>query len=695
MPELTLNSPLQYLKGVGPRKGAALADYGLHTVHDLLGYLPRRYLDRRSIPKISQLRIGETATIIGTVRAHGLLYGRKKRYEVILSDDSEHHITLVWFAGLKFFAKAFKKGQLLAATGTVAFYGGYQIVHPELERLDDVSDRLIHAGRIVPVYPQTAELTSVGLTSRGIRTLTTAILDQLAEPIPDYLPPELLGDVQLPSSEWATRQIHYPDSEDSAERARRRLAFDELLLLQFQVLGNKRYKQQATRKHHYRPPGEMLRQFRAGLPFQFTEGQKKAIKEIFTDLTQPHPMARLLQGDVGCGKTVVAISAALYAVENKFQAALMAPTEILVDQHYRNWEPPLSKLGVRVALLSSVVPPAKRKQIGAACASGEIDLVFGTHALIYEYVQFARLGMVIIDEQHRFGVEQRAQLHAKGENPDLLVMTATPIPRTLALTLYGDLDITTIPDLPPGRLPIRTAWRLAETRDKVWEYLRQEFVKGAQAYLVYPVIEKSENSELTDLTAAFEELTSGPLAGCRVGMVHGRMKPKEREAVLAKFRDKQIDLLMATTVIEVGLDNPGATIMVIEHAERFGLAQLHQLRGRVGRGARQSMVVGIAHEPISEIAGKRLEYFAAHSDGFTIAEADLELRGPGEILGVRQSGLPELRLARLGADNDLLEMARSLAARVIEPNPGDNGLRRLYKYLDTATRSRETVTAGG
>jgi len=440
----------------------------------------------------------------------------------------------------------------------------------------------------------------------------------------------------------------------------------------------------------------MLTDFRKGLPFELTPEQKKVTREIVADLQGERPMSRLLHGDVGCGKTVVAIAAALYAAENRFQCAFMAPTEILAQQHYRNWNEPLKAVGAVSALLTASSSAAEKKKVAQKCADGEIDILFGTHALIYDYVSFERLGLVIIDEQHRFGVEQRGKLYAKGEDPDLLVMTATPIPRTLALTLYGDLDISTIEALPPGRRPIRTVWRTDDVRDKVWQYLRDEIKSGGQAYLIYPLIEKSDQSDLENVEDAYRALSTGPLRDLRLAIVHGRVKPKERDAILEQFRAGQIDVLLATTVIEVGIDNPNATVLVIEHAERFGLAQLHQLRGRIGRGGKPATAIAIAHPPVSKIARRRLEYFAEHSDGFLIAEADLQLRGPGEIFGVRQSGLPELRIANIWQDRQLMEIGRGLLEPILtNPENLDSERRKLYTYLTRRAKRRELNLGGG
>ncbi len=695
MPELKLDSPLQYVKGVGPKRGEALVKHGLATIRDILSYLPRHYLDRTNVVPINRLRIGENATIIGEVKAHGVLRGKKPRYEVMLQDETGA-ISLLWFAAIRYWERYFKKGMIFAATGTVSDFMGLQMVHPDLERLEDNTDRMIHAGRIIPVYPQTAEMSKLGLTSKGIRQLTTYVFENLKEKLPDPLPSAEQAKIGLPGLHEAVRGIHYPENREEIESSRRRLAFDELLGLQFVVFQNLGKKKSVQKGQSYAAPGIKLKQFREELPFALTDGQAKVTKEIFADLAKQTPMSRLLQGDVGCGKTVVAVLAALNAAENSLQCAFMAPTEILAEQHFRNWSGPLAQVGIEAGILTSTLSAAQRRAVAKKCADGKIDILFGTHALIYDYVSFERLGLVIIDEQHRFGVEQRGKLFAKGDSPDLLVMTATPIPRTLALTLYGDLDISTIEDLPPGRKPIRTVWRMDDARPKIFDYVREQVKAGGQGYVIYPLIEKSEQSELENVEDAYAELSQTFFRGLRLGMVHGRVKPKDRDEVLLQFRKGQLDILMATTVIEVGIDNPNATLLVIEHAERFGLAQLHQLRGRVGRGEKQSTVIAIAHGELSDIAQQRLEYFAANTNGFQIAEADLQLRGPGELFGVRQSGAPEMRAANLTKDRDLLEASRKLLEQLFaEPSKLDKEHKGLYLFLRTSAEQRQIQLGGG
>jgi len=607
MAELKLNSPLQFIKGVGPHKAQVLETYGIVTVRDLLFYFPRGYLDRTTILPIKDLRIDETATFIGKVRAHGQLYGgKRRRYEVILGDDTGD-IQLVFFDGAQYWKRFFKKNMILAGTGRVSYYRGKQVIHPDLERLEDDSDKLIHAGRIIPVYPQTSELNQAGLSSKSIRSLTTLIFASLTERLEDFLPEEVRSEFGLLEIFQAIEKIHYPNSREEIDTCRKRLAFDELLIFQYLVFKRKERKGKIKKNRIYEKPGTLINNFYSTLDFELTSGQTDAIAGIFSDLQSMQPMSRLLQGDVGCGKTVVAVASAVYAAENKFQTAFMAPTEILAEQHFSNWHDPLNKLGISSALVTSTTKDSDKREIAASCANGSIQILFGTHALVYDYIEFSKLGLAIIDEQHRFGVEQRSKLYSKGDNPDLLLMTATPIPRTLALTLYGDLEISTISTMPPGRKPVRTVQRESTSRDRVYEYVRDEVKKGGQAYIIYPLIERSDKMELHSVEESFKELASDVFSDCKTAMVHGRVKSTTREKILKQFKNGKVDILFATTVIEVGIDNPNASIMIIEHAERFGLSQLHQLRGRVGRGEKDSIVIAITYPTTSEISGKRLD----------------------------------------------------------------------------------------
>jgi len=692
--ELKLNSPLQFVKGVGPKKSQVLAEHGFNNVKDILFYFPRHYLDRSSVTPIGELKIDGSATIIGRVKAHGILYGKKRRYEVILEDDSGA-INLVWFHGINYWSKLFKKNQLFAATGYVKSYMGLQIVHPDLERLEDETDRMIHAGRIIPVYPQTSDFNKVGLNSKSMRRITTIIFENLKETLTDHLPAEICKSHDFFDLHTAIAQIHYPNQRDNIEKSRRRLAFDELLNFQFLVFSNKDRKNKIVKKHIYNDNTDKLDKFIGRLPFQLTNGQNNVWKEIKFDLMSNRPMYRLLQGDVGCGKTVVAILASLFVASNNLQTAFMAPTEILAEQHYRNWCNSLSDLNISSALLTSSLKQNEKSVIAERCADGKIDVLFGTHALIYDYVSFNKLGLVIIDEQHRFGVKQRGKLYNKGDNPDLLVMTATPIPRTLALTLYGDLDISTIDTLPIGRKPIKTVWRSNDVKPKIYDFIIDDVKKDGQTYIVYPLIEKSDQLELENVEDAYKELSKGKLKNLKIGMVHGKVKNTERDKIINQFFNQELDVLLATTVIEVGMDNPNATIMVIEHAERFGLAQLHQLRGRIGRGSKQATLIAVAYAPLSEISQKRLEYFVSTTDGFKIAEADLELRGPGELYGLRQSGIPAFKAVRISQDLDLLENSRNLLEKLFNQDINlDSNYKDLYKYLNSNLEHGKVINAG-
>ncbi len=695
MPELKLDSQIQYLKGVGPRRAIALAGVGINTVYDLLHYLPRRYLDRSMIVPIGALQANMDVTIVGRVMGKGILKGRRSRLEVVLADETGM-IALIWFAGYRYLEKMFNKGDIYAATGTVTYFQQRQIVHPEMERIEDEESRLIHTGRIVPVYPSTADLKKAGITSRLMRGIISRALEMTSERLIDYLPEKYLTESKLLSLPVAVRQIHYPDDMDCRDRARTRLAFDELLSLQYLILQSRRERTVIRKAHRYDPPGETVKHFTEALPFTLTEDQQTTAGKILSDMQSDRPMHRLLQGDVGCGKTVVALVASVYAAENNLQTAFMAPTEILAEQHYHSWHDELEKLGIRSALLTGTIGKAERADIEQRTADGSIAIVFGTHAVISESVRFAALGLVVIDEQHRFGVLQRGKLITKGLRPDTLVMTATPIPRTLALTLYGDLDISSVKTMPPGRQTTRTVWRTANSRPEIYDYLKERIRENEQAFIIYPLVEKSEKLDLQAAEDEYQRLKKEVFTDCRVGLVHGRTKKDKREKTLADFRAGKISVLVATTVIEVGIDIPSATIMVIEHAERFGLSQLHQLRGRVGRGEKRGTTIAIAVPPLSDLAKKRLNMFQASTDGFKIAEADLELRGPGEFFGTRQHGLPELRVANLVVDSWLLPITRKIVAGLLRDDKElDREDANLLSYLKQTSENRRDLSRFG
>lgn len=691
---LTLDSSVQFVKGIGPRKGDALKAHGIETVQDLLQHFPRGYLDRSNTIPINKAAKDALITVVGKVLAQGTMYGGKnRRFEIVLGDDTGH-ISLLWFRAPKYLQDRFKKGDLLAATGVVTFYNGNQLVHPEIEPLEDESAEGVHTGRIVPLYPSTSELSSLGMHSRGFRRSIKYALDNCAQQISDHLPPQKLRELHLPELNTAIRQIHFPDSEESREHARRRLSFEELSELQFLVIRHKKQITEIKKAHTLAKHGELVKKFADSLPFTLTPGQRSALKELYEDMAGDKPMNRLLQGDVGCGKTVVAVAAAVYSAENKLQTAFMAPTELLAEQHFRNWNKPLAKIGVTSALLTGSLKTAERNLIASKISTGETQIVFGTHALFSESVVFKSLGLVIIDEQHRFGVAQRGKLIAKGASPDTLVMSATPIPRTLALTLYGDLDFATITDKPPGRQPVKTVWRMGSEREKIYKFIKERVANQEQVFIVYPLVKRSENVDLIAAEEAYKDFKEQIFPNLKIGLAHGQMPVEKQEKQIRAFAAGKLDILVATTVVEVGVDIPGATVMVIEHAERFGLAQLHQLRGRIGRGDKPGYTVAVAAPPISDLARKRLNYLVGHDDGFELAEADLKLRGPGEMFGYRQSGALNFSMANLGVDRDLLEEARSWIDELLEGESESSSgqmLAEVVEYYARRSAERERV----
>ncbi len=659
-----LSSPVQFVKGVGPKKAAVLKGIGIVTVEDLLYHVPRRYLDRRLLAPISHVKVNAEATVVGQVRTFGYTKGRHPHFVLVL-EDKTGWLECVWFQKAHYLEKAFQVGDTVVVSGQVRFYRGRQMAHPEFEILsDEGGEDLLHTGRIIPLYPSTAELKAHFLDSRGFRRLVRAAQESVAGNIPETLPPHIMERCGLCPLPEALRAIHFPDDMESAEEARKRLAFDELFYLELLLARRKQKWVEKEKGVLFRRVGEKVGELLNLLSFELTQAQKRVIREIWTDMKSTRPMSRLLQGDVGSGKTVVALLAMLIAVENGYQAAMMAPTEILAEQHYLSMHRLFDSLGVRVTMLLGGMRKTQRDKALEAIREGSADVVVGTHALIQEDVGFCRLGLAVIDEQHRFGVLQRAELREKGFQPDMLVMTATPIPRTLAMTVYGDLDVSTLDELPPGRKQIRTIWRSDRSRDQVYDLLRQQIAEGGQAYIVYPLVEESEKLDLKAAKESFEHLQTEVFPDLRLALIHGRMGHEAKDGVMTRFKAGEVDVLVSTTVIEVGVDVPNASAMLVEHAERFGLSQLHQLRGRVGRGPRQSYCILLARYPISEEARQRLTALAETGDGFRIAEVDLRLRGPGEFFGTRQHGLPELKIASLIRDMELLTQARREAFAV-------------------------------
>ncbi|ATB47742.1 ATP-dependent DNA helicase RecG [Corallococcus macrosporus] len=668
-----LSSPLKTLgKRLGPRLVSALDKKGLRRMGDILFMLPRCYEDRRRLRTIAELEPGERGVTVGTVKVADFVPGRQGRrmFRAVVGDRSGS-IAATYFNAGPWLKSRFTVGKRIVLSGEVrATMSGREMAHPEIEPAEDLeSTASVHFNRIVPVYPgfERGE-------QRSFRELTSRVGEQFAHELDDPLPPDLRRRLDLMGLPDALRFIHFPPGDADLEAldahqspAHRRLAFDELFFLQL-GMALKRQGVKAEVGIAFDVSEPRLEKARGALPFKLTDAQARVVEELCRDMARAEPMNRLVQGDVGSGKTAVAMVSALVALQAGYQVAVMAPTEILAEQHERNFRKVMEPLGYRVGLISAAGTAKAKRQVREAVGRGEIHLAVGTHALLQDDVSFERLGLAVIDEQHRFGVLQRHTLMSKGPKPDVLVMTATPIPRTLAMTLYGDLDLSVIDQLPPGRTPIKTRVFNDKQRALVYESVGAELAKGHQAYVVYPLVEESEKLDLEDATRGVEKLRK-VFPDAKVGLLHGRMKAEEKDAVMEDFRDKRLHLLVCTTVVEVGVDVPNASVMVVESAERFGLSQLHQLRGRVGRGAAASFCHLVAGSARSWESAERLAVMEQSSDGFIIAEKDLEIRGPGEFLGTRQSGLPELAVANLARDGDLLSIAQTEARRILERDP--------------------------
>jgi ATP-dependent DNA helicase RecG len=662
----TLETEVQYVKGVGEKLAQVLSKLNIYTLGDLLFHLPRRYEDRRHFRKIAHARVGEAVTVSGRLVTVDNVKVRNLTLTKAYLDDGSGVLELVWYNQpyMKENLNKLRNSQIVAYGIIKESPYGLQMETPEWEDLPDGADpdSLLSVNRIVPIYPLTE-----GVRQKRMRQIIWNAV-QHAHLAPEILPRSVRERVGLMPLPQALQQIHFPDSEQVIEPARQRLVFEEFFLLQLGV-GLQRQRTRQERGIAMRIDADRLNEMLHRIvPFELTNAQKRVIGEIWSDMAQPHPMNRLLQGDVGSGKTIVAAAAILAAVDNQYQAAIMAPTEILAEQHYINLHRLFQPLGISVELLVGRLSNKQRQQARERIATGRGMVAVGTHALIQEGVSFARLGLAIVDEQHRFGVLQRAALRDKGIMPHVLVMTATPIPRTLTLTLYGELDVSVIDELPPGRKPVRTYWKTPEERLKVYAGVRKLVEEGRQAYVICPLIDESDKLQVRAAEEMAEHLQKDVFPDLRVGLLHGRMKPAEKEAVMDAFRAGEMDILVSTTVIEVGVDVPNAAVIVIEDADRFGLAQLHQLRGRVGRSDHQAYCILIAN-PKSEDGQRRLEIMARTNNGFLIAEEDLRIRGPGEIYGTRQSGMPSFRVADLVKDMRLLEVARQEAFRLLEQDP--------------------------
>jgi len=692
-PKLTLATEVKYLKGVGPARAEGFSARGIRTGEDLLYHTPFRYEDRIHLTPIRDLIPGQTTTVLAKVLTGGLVRTRTGKYIYDLSvNDSTGMLRCKWFNAIYLERnKVFRQGQRVFFYGKAEVdrygTGNLQFVQPQFEILLETErgGPSLEVGRVVPIYE------SIGrMGPRVLRHLTWNALEGVDTEVPDGLPASVRERNHLLDRAMALRQTHFPDSTQPVEALARfrtpaqvRLIFEEF----FNVtagLALKRRRAKETPGIEFRVTSEIREQIKRILPFHPTAAQKRVIKEIVEDMCSPRPMNRLLQGDVGSGKTIVAIQAALVAMGNGYQVAFMAPTEILATQHYLYIKQLLQSLPYEVELLTSARRTSEKREIKSRAAQGKMNLVIGTHALIEKDVEFANLGLVIVDEQHRFGVMQRYELMKKGRPPDVLVMTATPIPRTLALTLYADLDYSAIDELPPNRTPIQTELVRERERQKTFEFIRQRVRSGEQAYVVYPLIEESEQIDLRPAVRMHEHLSRNVFPELRVALLHGRLPAVEKEQVMLAFKGGEVQVLVSTTVIEVGVDVPNATVMLIEHAERFGLAQLHQLRGRVGRGRARSYCLLMTGEPCTQEADERLQALVQTTDGFCLAEADLKIRGPGDFFGTRQSGIPALRIANLLRDQDILEWAKREANDFVR---GDEGSEEFQSYLNFLRRT--------
>lgn len=695
----SLVDSIQFVKGVGEKRAKLLSKLNIQTIEDALYFIPMRYEDRSQMKKISEIRPvprikygagsadlkqgtgGGIETIAGTILSKGVIKTKwgKRLFEVAIKDETGL-MRGKWFKfNEKYMNKKFSIGQKIIMSGEVQFnpyQGGMEIIHPDIETLEDSelqtgAPELLHVGRIVPLYHLTE-----GIHQKTLRVIMKEAVDSYADSIVDFLPENIKKNLRLLPLKESIKNIHFPEKGTPIEKLNsyltdyhRRLIFDEFFLLELGLAIRKRGWQEEKKGVSFKIDGNLTDKLRSILPFKLTNAQERVINEIKRDLSKPEPMNRLLQGDVGSGKTAVALFAMLIVVENGYQTAIMAPTEILSEQHFLNIHKFLEQLGLKTALLTSSVKGKEREEILTQLSNGEINVIVGTHALIQEEVRFKNLGFAIIDEQHRFGVIQRGTLKNKGYSPDILVMTATPIPRTLSMTVYGDLELSVIDEMPPGRKPINTLLFFENRLKEAYTLIEREINAGRQAYIVYPLIEESEKLDLKAATEMMEHFKKDIFPHLKIGLLHGRMKSDEKEDIMRRFKEREIDILVSTTVIEVGVDVPNASVMVVEHTERFGLSQLHQLRGRVGRGEYQSYCILIAYYPISEEAKMRLKVMRESTDGFYIAEKDLEIRGPGEFFGTRQSGLPELKIANIIRDHKLLESARGEAFKLIEIDP--------------------------
>ncbi|WP_417352106.1 ATP-dependent DNA helicase RecG [Flavobacterium alkalisoli] len=671
-----LETPIEYLKGVGPARGELLRkELGIHKYGDLINLYPNRYIDRTRYYRINELQNSNSEVqIVGKVVNIKTVEQKRGKRLVATFTDNTGQMELVWFQGHKWIRENIKINVPYVIFGKVSSFNGvFNMAHPEMELLTEHEQSLRSA--MQPIYPSTEKLTQRGITNKVVNKIMQQLFIETQALFKETLPANLIQELALIPKNAALFNIHFPKSQEILAKAQFRLKFEELFFIQLQLITKNLIRKHKIKGHAFDKVGEMFNGFyQKHLPFELTNAQKRVLKEIRNDMGQPAQMNRLLQGDVGSGKTIVALMSMLLALDNGFQACLMAPTEILANQHFSGLSELAKPLNLNIKILTGSTKTSERKIIHEELENGTLDIIIGTHALLEDKVQFKNLGLAIIDEQHRFGVEQRSKLWKKNEiPPHILVMTATPIPRTLAMSLYGDLDISVIDELPPGRKPIKTVHRYDSNRLKVWAFLKEEIAKGRQVYIVYPLIQESEKMDYKDLMDGYESISRDfPLPQYSVSIVHGQMKPAEKDSEMERFSKGKTNIMVATTVIEVGVNVPNASVMVIESAERFGLSQLHQLRGRVGRGAEQSYCIMMTGGKLSNDSKVRMDTMVRTNDGFEIAEVDLKLRGPGDIMGTQQSGVLNLQIADLVKDREILQMARHFAIRLLKDDPNLN-----------------------
>ncbi len=670
-----LLTPIEYLKGVGPNRGELLRkELGIYKYVDLVNFFPNRYIDRTRYYKINELQnnIAEVQIIGKIINIKTVEFGRNQKRLVATFVDDTGQMELVWFQGHKWIRESLKLNEMCVIFGKCTSFGNaFNMAHPEIELISEHEQSLRSA--MQPVYPSTETLTNRGISNRVINKLMQQLFLETQALFTETLPEYLINELKLIPKKAALFNIHFPKSADVLAKAKFRLIFEELFFIQLQLITKNLIRKHKIKGHPFTTVGEYFNDFYQNhLPFQLTNAQKRVIKEIRTDMGSNAQMNRLLQGDVGSGKTIVAFMSMLLALDNGFQACLMAPTEILANQHFVGLSELAQTLNINIRILTGSTKIAQRRIIHEELENGTLHILIGTHALLEDKVKFKNLGLAVIDEQHRFGVEQRSKLWKKNViPPHVLVMTATPIPRTLAMSLYGDLDISVIDELPPGRKPIQTVHRFDSNRLKVWKFLRDEIALGRQIYIVYPLIQESEKMDFKDLMDGYESISRDfPLPQYSISILHGKMKPADKDAEMKRFSEGKTNIMVATTVIEVGVNVPNASVMIIESAERFGLSQLHQLRGRVGRGAEQSYCILMTSHKLSSDSKTRMETMVQTNDGFEIAEVDLKLRGPGDLMGTQQSGVLNLQIADLVRDRDTLALARNYALKLLKEDAG-------------------------